>query len=321
MDRMFATEQFGQAGGGGPGHGPQQGGSPPPVTGGGLPPPALSDWYDSIQDEVRDAALDLLGWEDRFTAAFTSKRFAEASRVAAQCPDRLLRTPQTWRAFRQATKLSLSNRMLDPHSELPIFLYCAALIDAEISEAEAMECASTAMQYERLDVLEHWVATNKLPACEGLAGLLASQTGRVSDPRGVLPKLTLIVCQRLGTPTSFDLGVKLLMEHDRPHAAVRLASQIGLGVNDVLAHVSVRQARGAEVAASLGRAAVHNQTAPSSLQGVDLSGPSARLAHGSGGDGGASPLLVDVVAGAIAEEVVLQVAAEPDLGHVWRGDS
>lgn len=321
MDRMFAAEQ-GQATRIPLGRGDdlqQQGG--PLMACEDLP--ALSNWRVGIQDEVRDTALNLLEWEDRFAVAFTSKRFAVASRLAAQCPDWLLRTPETWRAFRQATKLSLSNRMLD-HSELPIFLYCAALIDAEISEAEVVECASTALQHERLDVLEHWVATNKLPACEGLASLLASQTGKVPDPKGVLSKLTLIVCQRLGTPASFDLGVKLLMGLDRPHAAVRLGSQNGLGINDMLRHVSSEQTHGAEVAASLGRAAVHSNGVSSTLRGVDPSGPRTRMAQGGGG--GAPPLLVDVVAGAIAEEVVSVVQAvasvtEPELGGFWRGGS
>lgn len=107
-----------------------------------------------VRRKLRDEANSQLEWVIKFETAFAAGQFVEAARLAAQCPDRYLRTKKTWGAFWDASTEALRAQKtgnISKRRTLPIIHYCTAILNNDIHgeyQSVLVEKPSTQMQVD-----------------------------------------------------------------------------------------------------------------------------------------------------------------------------
>jgi clathrin heavy chain len=115
--------------------------------------------------------LNLPGADDlyasQFNALIGSGDVAGAARLAAESPRGLLRTPQTIAIFQQVPA--------QPGQPQPVFQYFSILLEkGKLNQLESVELAKPVIQQGRPQLLEKWLAEDKLEASEELGDLLVT---------------------------------------------------------------------------------------------------------------------------------------------------
>ncbi len=115
--------------------------------------------------------LGLPGADDLYVAQFNQLLAANdvqgAARLAATSPGGMLRTPQTIQRFQQIPGV--------PGQPQPVFQYFSVLLEkGKLNHLESVELARPVIQQGRAQLLEKWIAEDKLDFSEELGDLLAT---------------------------------------------------------------------------------------------------------------------------------------------------
>lgn len=215
----------------------------------------------TVKDRLKSVAASQLSWIDKFERSFAQHRYEEACGLAVTCPDRLLRTQKTWRLFWRVSEEAWIN---DPQghekinvAELPIVMYCAALIDNNVDESESLQCVAMALEYHQIDCLEHWIISGQLKVTDQVVDLLLAHQ-KWPQYKYKLIMLAVWICQRSDSARSRELGIELLLRQGKPQAALQFGRQRGVTVNDFLRIAVVSGAATSSMVEFLGTSACHS---------------------------------------------------------------
>jgi len=144
-----------------------------------------------IHDEKEAEAL--MEYLQQFTLLFDSGKYAEAATCAANSPKGILRNFETLTKFKQVSRRrpsidfptsasSIGGRDAKDADEdpgpSPILLFCQSLLVAvgigtsKLDPRMSLECVKVALEEERLELVNHWMAQDKLTLSADLGQLL-----------------------------------------------------------------------------------------------------------------------------------------------------
>ncbi|PIK59196.1 putative clathrin heavy chain linker domain-containing protein 1 [Apostichopus japonicus] len=140
-----------------------------------------SNFEDDDPTKEREAEL-LLEYIEQFNDLFEDKHYSEAAMHAANSPKGILRNPETLARFKAV--------QVKPGNPSPLLMYCEALVASVpavgiIPDAEtSLECVKAALSEDRMDLVTHWLARDRLTLSEPLGHLLYNYT--VDKPQDVV---------------------------------------------------------------------------------------------------------------------------------------
>ncbi|XP_002732905.2 clathrin heavy chain linker domain-containing protein 1-like [Saccoglossus kowalevskii] len=131
---------------------------------------------DPSKEKEAEAMLDYI---EGFNELFEEEKYTEAALHAANSPKGILRNPGTLTRFKGLPVV--------PGHPSPLLIYCEALMatvtsaDMKPSAEISWECVECALLEDRLDLVMHWIAQDRLTYCLELGHLL-SDYSKDKDP-------------------------------------------------------------------------------------------------------------------------------------------
>lgn len=135
-------------------------------------------------------------FSSQFQRLFQAGDVAGAARVAAQSPRGFLRTPQTIQLFQQAP----------PVNGVPaLLLYFNVLLEiGKLNEVESVQLARPVMMQGKLDLIERWVAEDKLTATRELGDMIKTVNVSLALAVYLRAECSPMVVQCLAETGEFD---------------------------------------------------------------------------------------------------------------------
>ncbi|XP_033102699.1 clathrin heavy chain linker domain-containing protein 1-like [Anneissia japonica] len=129
----------------------------------------VTSFDDDDPTKEKEAEL-LLDYIEHYNALFEDKKYVQAAMHAANSPKGILRNTETMERFK-ALKVK-------PGEKSPLLSYCEVLIDSVpavgvVPDAStSLECVKCALKEERLDLIYHWLAQERLTCTDVLGNAL-----------------------------------------------------------------------------------------------------------------------------------------------------
>lgn len=104
-------------------------------------------------------------YKSQFDKLVQSGQYKEAAKIAARSPRGVLRTPETIALFQAIPS--------QPGQSSPLFQYFATLLESsKLNTQESIELVKPALAQKRIDLVEKWLAEDKITPSEGLGDAL-----------------------------------------------------------------------------------------------------------------------------------------------------
>ncbi|XP_071962550.1 clathrin heavy chain linker domain-containing protein 1-like [Antedon mediterranea] len=129
----------------------------------------VTSFDDDDPTKEKEAEL-LLDYIENFNDLFDSKKYVQAAMHAANSPKGILRNTETMERFKALE--------VKPGEKSPLLSYCEVLIDSVpavgvLPDAPtSLECVKCALKEDRLDLIYHWLAQDRLTCTDVLGNAL-----------------------------------------------------------------------------------------------------------------------------------------------------
>jgi clathrin heavy chain len=180
-------------------------------------------------------------YSQQFNALVSAGDVQGAAKVAASSPRGLLRTPATIALFQQMPG--------QPGQPQPVFQYFSVLLEkGKLNHLESIELAKPVVQQGKVQLLEKWIAEDKLEASEELGDLVAAVDVNIALPiymqANVPAKVVSCLMQRgeydkipgyasrVGYKVDYSLTLQQLVRSN-PQGAVEYAKKLVSNENNV----------------------------------------------------------------------------------------
>ena len=128
-------------------------------------------------DPTREKEAELmLEYIEKFNELLEDRKYEEAAIHAANSPKGILRTPETLHRFKDLKGVTTSS------GRTPLLAFCDGLMSSVLafgvkpSDYMSVECVKCALEENRLDLLSHWIAQDRLTNSEQLGNMIYNYT-------------------------------------------------------------------------------------------------------------------------------------------------
>ena len=176
---------------------------------------------------LRERATRVLQCITRFESALREARYRDAAVIAAESPERVLRTLPTWDLFK-AAKLppDLVDRISGTEPRSPLAVYAEELVRIEPDEIETLWCVKVAINAGNVDQIAFWMQQRMLFYSPRLAELFeAACPASPQRCRSPYVEMARITYEKLGAER-FGLQIfKLMLREGSPKLAIAFANR------------------------------------------------------------------------------------------------